>query len=289
MTTLPFEQADLKNRATIEDIVRVYNAEIENIKRAYQTLEAAGKNLTAAFGKETTYSGIDTLPNRCHDAERTTREVLDSVKVSCWKHLIERLGVRKIISLKRGEELDRKLNDPKALPEITVDSVFETFDLLVGSANEFAKEAIQEVYEAFHVRKLHRDASHWERTHTLKTNQRNATEDLGKKIIVTNVLRTEYGGGYRTEYGRYGTDKLRALDKVFHTLDAQPFAEAGYLSPLLDAIHASGPAGVGETPYFKFKCYGNGNLHLEFKRIDLLREFNRIANDGTQLKSGEVF
>lgn len=288
MTTLPFETADLKNRATIEDMVRIYNSEVENIRRAYQTLESAARNLTDAFGKESNYSGIDTIPNRYHDAERTTREVLDSIKVSCWKHLIECLGVRKIISLKRGEELDKKLNDPRQLPEITVQNVFEAFDLLVGSAADFAKEAVREVYEAFHVRRLNSGSSDWERRHTLKTNQRNATEDLGRKIIVLGVVHTEYGGGYRTEYGRYGTDKLRALDKVFHILDGQPFNEAGYLSPLLDAIHSSGSAGVGETPYFKFKCYGNGNLHLEFKRLDLLKEFNRIANDGTQLKNGEI-
>lgn len=289
MTTLPYEQADLKNRSTIEAIVKVYQVEVSNIRRAYETLGRAGENLTAAFGKESSYSELKALPRQCYNWESALNEVLLELKSSCWRHLVERLGIRKVLSLKRNEELSKKLDNKKELPDITVQAVFETFDLLVGSANDFAREAVKEVYEALHVRRLHRDSSHWEQTHTLKTNQRNATEDLGKKIILTGNVRPEWGGtGYRVEYGRT-SDKLTALDKVFHALDGQPFNLKGYISPLIDAIHTSGPEGSGETDYFKFKCYGNGNLHIEFKRLDLLKEFNRIANDGTQLKSGEIF
>lgn len=289
MTTLPYETADISQIATIQAIVEVYVTEVDKVRRAYDTLETASNNLTAAFGKETTYRCISTLPRACHGYESTRDEVLQEVKSSAWKHLVDRLGIRKVLSLKRNEELSSKLNDAKNLPEITVQSVFETFDLLVGSASDFAREAVCEVYRALHVHKLHSASSDWERRHTLKTNQRNATEDLGKKIILNGNIRREWGNtGYRVEYGRT-SDKLTALDKVFHVLDGKEFNLQGYICPLIDAIHTAGPSGVGETEYFKFKCYGNGNLHLEFRRLDLLKEFNRIANDGTALKSGEVF
>lgn len=289
MTTQSWESADITIRNTISEIVKIYEIETERVCNAYNVLEDAGKNLTAAFGKETSYSSISTLPSRCYSVENSLKEVLQSIKATCWKNLIARLEIRRILSLKRNEELSKKLSNPENLPEITFESVFETFDMLVGSANEFAKEAVKEIYEALHVRRIDASSHDWERKRALKTNQRNATEDLGKKIIIQYTVRPEWGGhGYRIEYGR-ASDKLTALDKVFHNLDGKPFNMKGYISPLIDAIHTSGPEGIGQTDYFKFKCYGNGNLHIEFTRLDLLKQFNRIANDGTQLKSGTLF
>ena len=32
-----------------------------------------------------------------------------------------------------------------------------------------------------------------------------------------------------------------------------------------------------ETPYFKGRVFSNGNMHLEFKRRDLLKRLNQIA------------
>lgn len=35
--------------------------------------------------------------------------------------------------------------------------------------------------------------------------------------------------------------------------------------------------GPGETDLFAFRCCANGNLHLRFRRLDLLARFNQIA------------
>jgi hypothetical protein len=39
--------------------------------------------------------------------------------------------------------------------------------------------------------------------------------------------------------------------------------------------HSRGPGVAGESEYFRFKVYGNGNVHLELKRLDLIAEINR--------------
>lgn len=44
--------------------------------------------------------------------------------------------------------------------------------------------------------------------------------------------------------------------------------------------------GKGETEYFRFKCYHNGNLHLEFKRPDLVQKINAIVG-GLTLKGAQ--
>ena len=40
------------------------------------------------------------------------------------------------------------------------------------------------------------------------------------------------------------------------------------------------PGGVGETEFFKFRCFKNHNFHLEFKRPDLVQKLNEIGGNG---------
>lgn len=54
-----------------------------------------------------------------------------------------------------------------------------------------------------------------------------------------------------------------------------------YISKTITGVHNE----QQRKPYQINYC----NLHLEFKRLDLLKEFNRIANDGSALKSGHIF
>jgi len=53
--------------------------------------------------------------------------------------------------------------------------------------------------------------------------------------------------------------------------------------PLIDAIEAT-KDGTGETEYFRFKCFRNRNLHLEFKTLDLVAKLNAVAG-GMRLRS----
>ena len=64
------------------------------------------------------------------------------------------------------------------------------------------------------------------------------------------------------------------LDNIMHLLDGKGIIK-GSNGPLVEAINST--VGVGETEYFRFKCFINSNLHLEFKRQDLLDKFNQIA------------
>jgi len=52
---------------------------------------------------------------------------------------------------------------------------------------------------------------------------------------------------------------------------------------LIDAIEAA-KDGTGETEYLRFRCFRNRNLHLEFKRLDLVAKLNAISA-GMRLRS----
>jgi hypothetical protein len=57
----------------------------------------------------------------------------------------------------------------------------------------------------------------------------------------------------------------------------------GYASPLMDAIQTS-RTGTGETDYFEFRCCVNRNLHITFKRLDLVKQLNAVAGGNALYK-----
>ena len=73
-------------------------------------------------------------------------------------------------------------------------------------------------------------------------------------------------------------NELRALDNVFHLLDGKPLS-AYRNGDLTNAIQESA-RGIGETEFFRFKCHINHNLHLEFKRMDLVLLLNEVGGRG---------
>ena len=272
MTTAPWADREIAIRGTVQEIIKVYDTEMNRIREAYATLEDAGKKMTLAFGKVTTFSDMSAFPSRSYS--NPLKEVERELKYCCWKNVIARLGIRKIMSNRRRKSFDEMLEKKDNLPDITADSVVAMCMALYDNINEFAVESIQEVYQYLHA------SPGWGLQY--KTNQKNAFEDLGYKVIKSGVISNTYGGGFEVNY--YQRDDITQVDRVFHNLDGKPLPDDPYWGPLVTAIGES--HGSGETNYFRFNVYQNGNLHLEFKRMDLVKKFNLIANDETRLKSG---
>lgn len=69
------------------------------------------------------------------------------------------------------------------------------------------------------------------------------------------------------------------MENVFHALDGKGSISKSHRGLLVDAIEALEwrGDGRGETELFEFRCFRNGNLHLRFKRLDLLKRFNQRA------------
>jgi hypothetical protein len=84
---------------------------------------------------------------------------------------------------------------------------------------------------------------------------------------------------FRVHYNREAD--VTAIDGVFHVLDGKGVMRE-HKGPLCRAIEAS-PDGRGETDYFRFRCFKNRNLHLEMKRLDLVRQLNLLATGEAML------
>lgn len=269
----PLKDYDLVKRASIAEMVETYIRETEVVKRAYALLWQSKQNLERVFGEE--FADFDTFPDRVHQSEDTYEAIINKMKCNAWEAIVNRLKLHKLLSPTRWDELQRKLEDHRQMPEINMKNVADMLTAYQQNAQTFLEESIKEVYDYLRPRSEYKGAEY-------KTNQRNARFELGRKIILTRMVDTSFGT-WRVHYGRT-EQELVSLDMVFTHLDGEMVPD-GYRSPLVDAINTT-EAESGrpvETKYFRVKAYKNGNLHLEFLRVELLAKFNAVAG-GKNLK-----
>lgn len=264
-------EGKLDDPATIEEMVNVYKSACARIEAAYNVLISERDRLRATFGEHGNLCSFDTYGKNVNSySDKPAQDVIKDLKREVWRQIINKTGARKLLSVKRAEDLDRNLRDGN-LPEVETVEVIKLLEGLVNTAGDLVAEAAREAFDIL------RPARH-EHNRELKTNQKNARYNIGPKVILCGYVEETWGGtGYRVNY--YRDSDLTAVDRVFHALDGHG-VPAGYRSPLIDAIGTC-KDGQGETEYFRFKCYMNGNLHLEFRRMDLVAKLNAIGGDGT--------
>ena len=262
--------------STAAELAAAWEIHSATIRRLVVELSEATASLNAAFASESINAFCVRIGANSHTTEDASpaaaETILKEFETAAWRVLISKLGIRKTMSAKRAAELDAALNlgrrhvhyhgesPPVVLPPISEETILGVVAGFAASADEFLNEAITEEYDWWKP-----DGSGF---------KRNSSFTLNRKIIRTWMVERGHLGHFRPIYS--SEQHLRALDQIFHLLDGRGTLP-GYDSPLIEAIKRSGANGTGETVYFRFKCFKNGNLHLEFKFEDLLQRFNQIA------------
>ena len=247
-------------KLNVETIVREYNGAVAQITAAYDVLQAQQERLRHALGTESvsTMQGVYSIP-------RYREQVIAEIEKKTWETVINRLGVRRLLSLKKQDALDKQIA-ARDFPPITVENIYNTMDSLMAQASDFFTEAIQEIYDWMRPRDAYQSNQEWR---------------VEGRVILKNVLKHKPFGGLTINFSYL--QEIKALDRTFHILDGQPFVTKHSSSPLLVAIEES--PSLGETPYFRFRGYHKGTLHLWFKREDLVDRFNKIGG-GNRLQPG---
>lgn len=251
----------LTKHNTVAEVVRVYEEAKADIHKAFAVLAAAEKRLNDTFQMEHwstlqirgKYDGRGINFNRPEEAiEELTREV--------WRRLVDRLELRRFMTNTRWEQLQKDIKEGN-MPEVTVANVMAFGQGMTEQIPQMAKEMIQEVFEFLRPRR-----------NTYKTNSQ---FEIGPRVII------EYGvedwDGFRWGVHYYKQQQFTTLENVFSMLDGKGSINKTHTSKLEEAIRASGERGRGETDYFEFKCFHNQNLHIKFKRLDLVKKLNQMA------------
>lgn len=267
-------------RTTLTAMALAYATAEKDIRSAYALLTATQENLTKAFHAESYGFNLSVDRPDYSNADSLVKQL----KHSAWRALINKMGVRSAMSIKRAEELDAQLEgkarygcDPvQPLPEITEANILTMIEQTFNNIPQMIEESVREVFD-------------WLRPHSsnrleYKTNQKSQWE-LKEKLILGYCVEGSYSTDrpFRVSYHRQ--KNLTALDNVFSMLDGKGIIKTNH-GPLTDAILACSREGTGATAYFQFKCYGNRNLHLKFLRADLVSKLNAVAG-GMRLGNGQ--
>ena len=256
-----FHTTGLAKRATVEELVRQWNLAMHELRTGLDSLGRAEEHLKAF---DTCGSSWDLHLFRHDDTTMDFEKKRKRLKAAAWRYLVDRIELKKLASIARAKEIDKQLHErPDELPDITMDNIFGWLDLMAREGANFLKEAAVEVFEMLRPASMH-----------YKTN---SGFKVGRRVILSGrVERAWTGRSFRVSY--HFADDLRALDNVFHMLDGNGVS-AYRQGDLATAIEAS-KDGSGETPYFGFRCFINRNLHLEFKRPDLVQRLNELGGNG---------
>lgn len=259
----------LVRRASVADLVRAFQESADVVRTAFAMLHAAEEKLNATF-RLSGHSGVDITPagDRCvrFDAERA----VERMKRDAWNVIVDRLELWRVLSDEHAKKLRHEL-ERGTLPEITEENVHAFARSYLDRLPELLTEMVVEVYE-------------WLRPceGTVRSKYKtNSLLEVGVKVVLTGMVERAFmGAGFRVRY--HSEQRLRALENVFTALDGRGQIGKRYNSILQDTIDKA-PEGRGETDYFRFRACKNGNLHVEFRRRDLLARFNQIAG-GAHLK-----
>lgn len=256
----------LAKRFTITEAISAYERATAQIREGFRLVAEAEKLLNDTFTLGSSgriyvngYSGRISFDNPDEHLLRIRHEV--------WSAIIDRLEVRRMMSVARSKELSQQLRKHE-LPELTVLSASELLHGFQSNLHKMLEEAVEEVFNWLRPRRSE-----------YKTN---SEYEVPPKVILTRVVEKPSWSSRFYVNDHYDSE-LTALENVFTALDGRGQITKTHYSQIHNAIVADDFKGIGETDYFRFKAFKNGNLHLEFKRLDLLARFNQMAG-GARLR-----
>jgi hypothetical protein len=216
-------------------------------------------------GKGYSTSPLVRIDKKVEIHDTAWEEMIRRIDGSCWRQLFERSQIETVMSL----EAIRQMHDAwhkGDVPEFNEANILSTFTGLHDSAKNLFVDTVVDLFR--------------KRSWDHKTNQPVA---FGKKAIY-HV--SAYGLGVSWE----GCQMLTEILRVLHVLDGQPLPDENtdgnaLLHPATEKRDYAGrlirrSICVGEkteNDYMACKYFANGNVHIEFKRLDLIRKMNEIV------------
>jgi len=256
MSHMPSYSTDIVRKAGAEEIIGCRNEAIRLFAEAFKLINEAKKLTVRATGSD--YAGPDLHNMRFRDVigtdiDRETEKVRKAIDTGVWEYALDALGLKNIMDATTIAKFREE--NTKNPAEVTMENLIATMDDLGSRRVEIFDQGVINLFD-----RLDR---------TFKTNPSFRIE---KKIIMKDALSTRWSGW---NHYRGADNQLRDLDRIFHLLDGQPPKDH-----LMDAATVVGrvqskPDEV-ETDYMTFKLCANGNLHIGFKRQDLVASINRI-------------
>ena len=256
-------QAELIPYATTAAMIQTWDTVNARLKEAFDTIHDVDRQLRLVFDDR---SFLPWDLTRSADYQKVKKEMLSLA----WSAIIDKTEIRKMLSLADIKKMEDDIRDGN-IGELSMENILSVFRSAAANIPNMQRRTVEEVFDLL-------------RPHMPGyVRNQEFSGALGKRMALPYWVERRWSGkGFAPRSNR--GDYFRQLDKAFHLLDGKPMPDSStYYGPLADAISAS-PDGVGETPYYSFRCYKNCNLHLTFKRMDLVQKMNAMCAGKTLSK-----
>lgn len=257
---------------TITTIVVNVDQARADIAQAFTLLQGAKARLVAVLGdgQSSHFGHLWDRDISDYDLEAVAKKVDIFQQTNAWRYVIEQTGLRHYLTETRQRELYAQLNEG-GLPPLTVANVLSTLQGLTREGPQLLQEFVQEVFDWL---RPARDRSY---IGGLKTN---SPWKVGRKAIISHAVDQHWNGCFHLNHHR--ESNIRALGNALSLLDGQgvqryPDDLVTQLGSSLKTVHAGATI---FTPYVTCKPYTNGNMHLQFRRQDLIDKLNVIGSNG---------
>jgi len=256
-------------QVNIAGVVKQYDLAMQLIDEGFQKLAEADKILEVTFDHHTHAS----LQYGDYSKERVKENIL----ASAWRHVMKWINIESIMSaedIKKMEERfsPRYYTNNKDIPPFTLEEIQTIIFASVQNSDVIFRKSLTELWNFLTPGK-------YNCYQKLVTDRKNADE-IQPYVILHSCMEARY----RTwSLNSYRDKDIRQMDKVFHTLDGKKYDPSG--PNLYNAITSSTlDVKSVESEYFQVKMYQNGNLHVRFKRLDLLKKVNEAIGISDKLK-----
>lgn len=244
---------------SIEELVGHRNRAIELARQAHLTLQEASSASAKAcpfisYGSIGRGIGVGHRTADYCETEDYVKAVRRHIDRYAWESLLNHSGLRNLMDATAHEDFRKQLE--KEPPEFTVGNITETFISMANDAPAMLERSVVRVFEKLTTR----------RTHVT-----NSAFGIGERIILTGAV-----GYYGWNSYGYTRNMVSDMDRLMHVLDGKKPPEAQNVADLIGNA-AYSKAKTVESEYFECKLfYGNGNLHIKFRRMDLVTKVNRM-------------
>jgi predicted RNA methylase len=246
-------------RASIAEIARHRDDCLQAFMEARRMEQAVAEQLKEAALKLKLAAPMAQGLHIASDRQKalTDRQYIDA---TVWDSLVRSTELNHLMDKKAKDELRQQLiTDP---PEFTEDTAYATIEQFMAESGMIFRRGIAEAFS--NLDRRFRSHSDWK---------------IGNRVILSRAF-DDYG---HWNYGRDHRATLQDIERTFLILDGRkPVADYAGVVGEIDVARGRGMharRSEVESEFYKVRIFENGNIHLWFKRDDLVQTANRMIGE----------
>jgi hypothetical protein len=265
------EETGLIARTTIVEICSFRDAALAKMGEAARTIAEGHRLASEAQELAQRAHGMSTFTLRDRGSDKEYQRLFErfdpaasldvyrkQLDARVWMHVVALTGMSDLMDRTAKEQLDKDLCG--SVPEFNEDAARQVFESLLGDAQLIFQRGIARTFGELDRRFKSHDGF-----------------KIGSRIILTRVF-DDWGS---FNYHSRMRDTMADIERVFAVMDGKK-PDPGALARAIEEDRRGGwraRQSVTETPYFRIRCFQNGNAHLWFLRDDLVDKVNQVLAD----------